>query len=163
MQRKYCAIRPTASAAPASYGDASRAAARLAPGLLPLVWKPLLLGEWILGCSATPQSGLGTRTMDAATRWLRLAQRLLALNFLVTNPAGLLTPTSKWGNLIWLEKIMLTITYSRGSKLLAGAVSLKYRMPVLPDVLLLHRGYSSTVEQRIKVPLVSGSNPVIHN
>lgn len=57
---------------------------------------------------------------------------------------------------------MLTITYSRGSKILAGAASLKYRIPVLPDLYAPARGYSSTVEQRIVVPWATGSNPVIH-
>lgn len=48
---------------------------------------------------------------------------------------------------------MLTITYSRGSKTLAGAASLKHRIPVLPDLLLLNGRATNA----------SGSNPVIHN
>ena len=58
------------------------------------------------------------------------------------------------------------ITYSRGSKRLAGAASLKYRMPVVADT--FHQpGDSSTVEQQTHNLLVAGSipafRPVLNN
>ena len=50
------------------------------------------------------------------------------------------------------------ITKSRGSKYLAGAASLKYRMPVVAGT--FHRtGNSSVVEQQIWNLWVAGSTP----
>ena len=53
------------------------------------------------------------------------------------------------------------IAYSRGSKRLAGAASLKYGVPAIVGAFSVHCGYSSLVERQPDKLLAAGSNPAI--
>ena len=53
------------------------------------------------------------------------------------------------------------IAYSRGSQLLAGAASLKHRMPAV-GAAFGTIGYSSMAEQQLDTLSVAGSNPALH-
>lgn len=54
---------------------------------------------------------------------------------------------------------MPTIAYSRGSKCLAGAASLRYRMPAIEGDFHPNREIAQRVEQQIFNLWVVGSNP----
>jgi hypothetical protein len=72
-----------------------------------------------------------------------------------------LTTTPEWVNIFLLEENKLMIAYSRGSKRLAGAASLRYGVPAIVGAFSATRGYSSSEErQPFKLPAV-GSIPAI--
>jgi hypothetical protein len=72
-----------------------------------------------------------------------------------------LTTTLEWIILIKLEVNKPMIAYSRGSQSLAGAASLKNRMPAMVGAFRIHPDIAQLAEQQIDNLWAAGSTPVI--
>src|ERR1041384_3469043 len=72
-----------------------------------------------------------------------------------------LTTTIMWGILIGLEEMNHMIAYRRGSHSLAGAASLKYRMPAVGGTFSNHLDIAQWKEQQPDKLCGSCSNPDI--
>ena len=55
------------------------------------------------------------------------------------------------------------IAYSRGSNRLAGAASLKNRMPAIVGAFRIHPDIAQQVEQQTRNPRAAGSIPAFHS